>query len=204
MSPKSRCRPTSFRGLGRGRFVGAPSDLCAQSSDCRAVRGPRRGFRRLGGSGGGWPFKIGASPPSESSRALGGPRVDRGSAKSRRAAGWAGCGGVLSFGVARSASGTCRKIMPTTQSGAANAQMLYNQFQRPWQRAFRRCAERFVCQIVGLQGCKGPRRGFRRLGGSGGGWPSKSVERSPFRHEVLWRWVESVTPQRVGRAAGRP
>ena len=38
MSPKSRCCTTTFRGLGRREIDGAPSDLCAKSSDCRAVR----------------------------------------------------------------------------------------------------------------------------------------------------------------------
>ena len=46
--------------------------------------------------------------------------------------------------------------MVYTQSHAANVQMLNNRFQRPWQTVGRRCAERFVCQIVGLQGREGP------------------------------------------------
>ena len=34
-----------------------------------------------------------------------------------------------------------QEIMVYTQSHAANVQMLYNRFQRPWHKADRRCAE---------------------------------------------------------------
>ena len=89
--------------------------------------------------------------------------------------------------------------MVYTQSHAAKAQMLNNRFQNPWQPVGRRCAERFVCQIVGLQGREGPRRGFWRPGGSGGGWPSK-IGASPL---LMTRGPQiDCAPDSSGRSAG--
>ena len=159
--------------------------LCAERFVCQIVglqgcTSPRRGTGRLGGSGDRWPFKIGASPPFESSRALGGPRVDRLVMKTPGV--WPGGQAVkpVEFRIARSTSGTCWENMVTTQAHVTNAQMLYNQFQSPWQPVDRLCAERFVCQIVGLQGCTSPRRGTGRLGGSGDRWPFKIGASPPF------------------------
>ena len=79
--------------------------------------------------------------------------------------------------------------MVTTQVHVTKVQMLYNHFQRPWQTGNRRRTERFVCQIVGLQGCTRPRRGTWRLGGSGACWPFK---------------IGASPPLESSRALGRP
>ena len=84
---------------------------------------PRRGTRRLGGSGACWPSKIGVRPPFESSRALGWPqgRPWLGLRPARGRVG--GLWRVLSFGVAR---WYVQEIMVNRQSHASEAQTLNN------------------------------------------------------------------------------
>ena len=95
--------------------------------------------------------------------------------------------------------------MVNTQSRASEAQMLNNRFQGPWEKAGRRCAERFVGQIVVLQGFTSPRRGTWRPGGSGGGWPFKIGVRPPLITRGPWegRWSTVARPQAGAQPGGQ-